>query len=112
MQKQSLMQADLEAVKPDDFSSATTDEVMPGVSVVLALPEGEKTYHVLGEWDNETELGILSSKAQLAVNMLGKKPGDEIALPGETAKTAKISRIEPLPASIREWMKLPEGATI
>ena len=112
MQKQSLMQADLEAVKPDDFSSATTDEVMPGVTVVLALPEGEKTYHVLGEWDNETELGILSSKAQLAVNMLGKKPGDEVALPGEAARTAKILRIEPLPASIREWMKLPEGAAI
>ena len=55
MQKQTLMQADLESVKPGDFSDATTDEVMPGVTVVIATPEGDKTYTVLGEWDNDLE---------------------------------------------------------
>ena len=73
MQKQTLMQADLESVKPGDFSDATTDEVMPGVTVVIATPEGDKTYTVLGEWDNDLEKGIISSKTRLAENMLGKK---------------------------------------
>lgn len=114
MQKQTLMQADLEAVKPADFADATTDEVMPGVTVTVAAPDGERTYHVLGEWDNDTELGILSSKAKLAANMLGKKVGDEFELPGvETAdRFAKITAISPLPAEIREWMKLPAGMQI
>ena len=82
LQKQTLMQADLEAVKPGDFSDATTDEVMPGVMTVIDTPDGEKTYAVLGEWDNDVEKGILSSKAQLAQNMLGKKVGDQFELPG------------------------------
>lgn len=114
MQKQSLMQADLEAVKPWDFSDATTQEVMPGVTVVIAAPDGERTYHVLGEWDNDTELGILSSKAKLAENMLGKKPGDQFELPGSegAAVFATIVRIEPLGEVAREWIKLPSGMQI
>jgi transcription elongation GreA/GreB family factor len=114
MQKQSLMQADLEAVKPWDFSDATTDEVMPGVTVVINTPDGERTYHVLGEWDNDTEMGVLSSKAKLAENMLGKKPGDQFELPGFDGATvfASVVRIEPLSDAIREWIKLPSGMQI
>ncbi len=68
---------------------------------------------MLGEWDNDTALGILSSKAQLAVNMLGRKAGDEFEMPGDGAgKQGRIVSIEPLPAEIREWMKLPAGMQI
>ena len=114
MQKQSLMQADLEAVKPWDFSDATTDEVMPGVTVVINTPDGERTYHILGEWDNDTEMGVLSSKAKLAENMLGKKPGDQFELPGYEGATvfASVVRIEPLSDALREWIKLPSGMQI
>ena len=114
MQKQTLMQADLEAVKPSDFKNATTDEVMPGVSVVVETAEGEKTYSILGEWDNDVEKGILSMKARLAVNMLGKKAGDQFEIPGAEGQVAfgKIKSIGELSAEIREWMKLPEGMQI
>lgn len=112
LQKQSLMQADLEAVKPDDFASVPSDEVAPGVSVAIETPDGEKTYHILGEWDNDPELGILSSKAQLAANMLGLRPGDTFDLPGAdgAAAKAKVLRISPLPETVREWMKAPADA--
>ena len=114
MQKQTLMQQDLEAVKPGDFADASVEAVMPGVTVVIAAPDGERTYHVLGEWDNDTELGVLSSKARLAQNMLGKKTGDEFEMPGVegAAQFARIVQIKPLPAEIREWMKLPAGMQI
>ena len=114
MQKQTLMQQDLETVKPDDFADASVEEVMPGVTVVISTAEGERTYHVLGEWDNDTELGVLSSKARLAQNMLGKKTGDEFELPGVEGATqfARIVQIKPLPAEIRDWMKLPDGMQI
>ena len=87
---------------------------MPGVTVVIAAPDGERTYHVLGEWDNETSLGILSSKARLAQNMLGKKTGEEFEMPGVegSAQFARIVQIKPLPAEIRDWMKLPDGMQI
>ena len=114
MQKQTLMQKDLEDVKPVDFADAPSDEVAPGVGVVVSAQDGERTYWVLGEWDNDIEKRILSSKAQLAVNMLGKKPGDKFDLPSAdgTSSTGTIKEIIPLPDEIREWMALPAGMQI
>ena len=114
MQKQTLMQADLEAVKPGDFADATTDEVMPGVTVVVTAKDGEKTWTVLGEWDNDLEKGILSSKTRVAQNMMGKKVGEDFELPDEDGNLsfATVKEIRPLSAEIREWMKLPAGVQI
>ena len=115
MQKQSVMQAELEAVKPDDFADASVEEVMPGVTVVVMTAEGEREYTILGEWDNDLEQGIISSKTRLAENMMAKKAGDEFELPGaagDQLKFGKIVQIKPLSAAIREWMKLPEGMQI
>ena len=114
MQKQSVMQNDLEAVKPGDFSDATTDEVMPGVTVVIATKDGEKTWTVLGEWDNDLPMGIISSKTRVAQNMLGKKVGDSFELPDAEGgiSFAEIREIRPIGDEIREWMKLPPGVEI
>lgn len=114
MQKQTLMQADLEAVKPGDFADATTDEVMPGVTVVVASKDGEKTWTILGEWDNDLDKGILSSKTRVAQNLLGKKVGDDFELPDADGNIsfATVKEIKPLSDEIREWMKLPAGIQI
>jgi len=111
MQKQTLMQADLEAVKPGDFADASTEFASPGTTVRIETPDGEKTYHILGEWDNDLALGILSSRTKLAQNMLGKKPGEEFELPGADGAPlrGRIAAVEPLPAAIKEWMELPAG---
>ena len=114
MQKQSLMQADLEAVKPGDFADATTDEVMPGVTVVADTKDGEKTWTILGEWDNDLEKSILSSKTRVAQNLMGKKVGDGFELPDAEGNLtfATVKAILPLNDEIREWMKLPPGVQI
>ncbi len=114
MQKQTLMQADLEAVKPTDFADATTDEVMPGVTVVVSGALGEKTWTILGEWDNDLDRGILSSKTRVAQGMLGKKVGDNFELPDAEGNLtfATVKEIRPLSDEIREWMKLPPGVQI
>ena len=114
MQKQTLMQADLEAVKPGDFADATTDEVMPGVTVVATTKDGEKSWTILGEWDNDLERGILSSKTRVAMNLLGKKVGDSFELPDADGNVtfATVKEIRELTPEIREWMKLPEGIQI
>ena len=114
MQKQTVMQAELEAVKPGDFADATTDEVMPGVTVVVTMKDGEKTWTILGEWDNDLEKGILSSKTRVAQNLLGKKAGDNFELPDAEGNLtfATVKEIKPLSDDIREWMKLPAGVQI
>ena len=114
MQKQTKMQSELEAVKPGDFADATTDEVMPGVTVVCQTADGEKTWSILGEWDNELEKGIISSMTRVAQNLLGKKPGDSFELPDADGNVsfATVKEIKPLSDEIREWMKLPVGMQI
>ena len=114
MQKQAVMQADLEAVKPSEFADATFDEVMPGVMVVVSTAAGERTFAILGEWDNDPERGILSSNTKVAANMMGKKPGEKFMLPAAdgTEAEAVISAVKPLSDDIREWMKVPEGMSI
>ena len=114
MQKQTLMQADLEAVKPGDFADATTDEVMPGVSVVCTSDAGEKTWTILGEWDNDLEKGVISSKTRVAQNLMGKKVGDAFELPDADGNIgfATVKAILPLSDEIREWMQVPPGMQI
>ena len=112
LQRQSTMLAELEQVRTSMFSDATTDEVMPGVTVVVAAKDGEKTYTVLGEWDNDLELGIISQRTQVAKNMLGKRVGETFDLPDGDGSltTAEIREIRLPGAEILDWMKLPEGA--
>ena len=87
---------------------------MPGVTVVCQTPAGEKTWHILGEWDNDIALGILSSKTRVAQNLLGKKVGDDFELPDADGNLtfATVKEIKPLSDDIREWMKLPAGVQI
>ncbi len=114
MQKQSLMQADLEAVKPGEFADATLDEVMPGVTVVVETKDGEKVWSILGEWDNDLEMGIISSKTRVAMNLMGKKVGDSFELPDVDGGVsfASVKEIKALSDDIIQWMKVPEGLAI
>ena len=114
MQKQTLMQADLDSVKAGDFADATTDEVMPGVTVVFDANGSEKSWTILGEWDNDLEKGIISSKTRVAQNLLGKKVGESFELPGEDGRVdfATIKEIRPLDDEIRAWMQVPAGLQI
>ena len=59
-------------------------------------------------------MGILSSKARVAQNMLGKRPGDTFELPDAEGGVsfATIREIKALPDEVREWMKLPSGMEI
>ena len=87
---------------------------MPGVTVVATTKSGEKTWTILGEWDNDIEKGVLSSKTRVAQNLMGKKVGDDFELPDENGNLsfATVKEIRPLSDEIREWMKLPAGIQI
>ena len=114
MQKQTVMQGELESVKPGDFADATTDEVMPGVTVVCDSGSGEKTWTILGEWDNDLERGVISSKTRVAQNLMGKKVGDTFELPDADGNVgfATVKEIRALTDDIRAWMQVPAGMQI
>ena len=115
MQKQTLMQEEIESVKPTDFADVAADKVRPGTTVTITTADGaDKTYTVLGEWDNDLERGIIANKTRLAQNMLGKKPGDAFDLPDAegNVSTATIKAIAPLSDELRAWVQVPAGLSL
>ena len=107
LQKQSIMQKELDEVKPTLFENVIADEVRPGTVAVVSADGVEKTYVVLGEWDNEPTLNVISSKTKLAANLLGRKAGDavELADADGNAVAATVVRVEPLTDELRAWIK-------
>ena len=115
MQKQTLMQEEIEAVKPTDFANVATDLVRPGTTVTITTADGtDKTYTVLGEWDNDLDRGIIANKTRLAQNMLGKKPGDTFELPDAegNVSVATIKSIVPMSDDLRAWVQVPAGLSL
>ena len=115
LQKQTVMQEELNVVKAVDFADVVSDAVCPGTTVRISTADGrELAYTVLGEWDNDIERGIIANKTKLAQNMLGKKAGETFDLPDADGNvtTATIIAVEPLSDDLREWVKVPAGMSI
>ena len=115
LQKQTLMQDELNSVKAVDFADVAADEIRPGVTITVRTASAEeRVYTILGEWDNDLSLGIISNKTRLAQNLMGKKPGDTFELPEAdgSVSTATVVAIVPLSSALREWIKVPAGLSI
>ena len=72
-----------------------------------AVDGAERTYVILGEWDNEPSLNVISSKTKLAANMLGRKAGDavELADADGNAIAATVVRVDSLTDELKAWIK-------
>ncbi|MDZ8120129.1 GreA/GreB family elongation factor [Pontiella agarivorans] len=94
---------DLEKVKPTDFADAQTDVVGAGVGVELSYAEtgAVETYYILGVWDQDEALNIISSETRLAKALAGHAEGDTVEIP---AGECTIKSINELPDSIRSWI--------
>jgi transcription elongation GreA/GreB family factor len=107
LQKQSELQLELQQVKGTDFANFASDRAGPGTTVRLTMADGTKaTYTILGEWDRDENLNIISNKSRLAMCLGGKKPGETVMVPsasGETAAT--LETIEPPDETIRAWIR-------
>ena len=98
---------DLHAVKGTDFRDVPADRVRPGTTVVVANSKGEgHRITILGEWDSDEKLGIVSSESPVAKSMAGHKKGDEVVIPAETGEERyRIIEILPLSEEIRKWIE-------
>ena len=94
---------DLERVKPTDFSDVSTDSVSIGCGVELLYEGGNsEIFYILGVWDQDEALSIISSETRLAKALLGHTAGDKVEIPvGE----CEIRAILPLSEEIRTWIK-------
>ena len=106
LQRQSELQAELKQVKGTDFSNVPHDKAGPGTTVTLRMEDGEvRTYTILGEWDRDEALDIISSRTRMALALEGKRPGEAAMIPvlgGEAAAT--VESVGPLSEAVRNWM--------
>ena len=93
---------DLEIVKPTDFTDISTDKINIGTGVALELEDNSKiTYFILGVWDQDDDLKIISSETKLAKLLLGLSIGDNVNLPDGKAIVRDIIS---LTNEIKEWI--------
>jgi transcription elongation GreA/GreB family factor len=113
LQHQAEMQIELKQVKGADFANVPFDKAGPGTTVALRMTDGSlRTYTILGEWDRDEQLNIVSCKTRMALCLDGKTVGESVMLPGATGEEpALIEAIRPLDETILKWIKTLPGET-
>ena len=109
MARQGELERELAQMRGSAFENANLDVVGAGTTVTYAAGDGRlRSFTVLGEWDSDESLAIISNRSRLAEALEGLKVGEVASVPsadGEEAAT--ITSIEPLSAEIREWIGKP-----
>lgn len=95
----------LDTVQHNDFSNMQSEVVDVATHVQIKYANGEEAaYNILGEWDNEEELNIISSGTQLAKALLGKRAGETAAVPSAEGETqAEVMAVAALSPEILAW---------
>ncbi|MCF7838610.1 MAG: GreA/GreB family elongation factor [Candidatus Marinimicrobia bacterium] len=107
MRRQAELEQMLGRVRVMEFSAAAPVTVVPGCQVRLLYPSGaRRTYCILGIWDSEDALGIISCDSLLARALLGKGAGETVSAPDEEGDgmcAVLIEAIDVLPPAVQAW---------
>lgn len=107
MHRSAELDLDLKMVHGTDFASCTTEVAGMGTTVVLEMVSGQQqTFSILGEWDQDTDMGIISCSSKLGKVLAGHHSGDELEIPGDQAsEKCRIIDVRALSADILAWAK-------
>ncbi|MFC1462542.1 hypothetical protein ACFLQU_02945 [Verrucomicrobiota bacterium] len=107
LRRQSEMERDLQDVRGTDFAGAPMNTAGQGTIVTVESSSGvSRQYCVLGEWDQDDDLGIVSSSSRVAQLLEGHRGGDTIPLPGAGAEDEQctITGISGLSDEVKQWI--------
>lgn len=111
MRRQAELQQMLAKVVPTEFDNMPNDKVGPGTGVVIEYADGRtEMYYILGVWDRDETLGIISCESKLALALEGNGPGDAVQVPTEHGVvTGKVRDVTSLPDTVMAWIRdVPE----
>lgn len=112
MRRQAELQQMLAKVVPTDFASMPSDKVGPGTGVSLQYADGrQESYFILGVWDRDEALHIISCDSKLAQALEGSAPGAEVTVPTEDGQAiCRVTSVTGLSPAVQEWLKaVPEA---
>ncbi len=112
MRRQAEIEQQLRSVQPSDFAGFPAAVAGLATRIALALDGGrEERYCILGVWDRDEALGIISSDSRLAQAVEGRRAGETLEVPGEDGpRSAVLRSVEPLPADVLAWAKATHHA--
>jgi transcription elongation GreA/GreB family factor len=111
MQRQLEFETDLREVQGSDLKPATTDRVGVGTCVTVKWDGGgEERFNVLGEWDREEHLSIISNRSQMGQTMEGLAVGACFQIGTDVPRRGTIVAVGPLPEDVQKWIKGEQGA--
>ncbi len=88
------LEADIKNVRPLDLTKLSTDEARIGSVVVLA--DGDpKSITILGPWESQPEVGIISYQSELGQALVGKSVGDRVVIGDEEREVVAIEAYSP-----------------
>jgi transcription elongation GreA/GreB family factor len=104
--RQAELQQMLLRVRPTDFRGLPADQAGPGTGVRLRYPDGrEEQYFILGEWDRDERLHIISSTTRLAEALAGHRTGEDVVVPTETGETTcRLVEVTGLTEEVQSWI--------
>ena len=104
--RQAELEQMLHAVRPSDFHDLPTDRAGLGTRVVLQYPDGrQEAFVILGEWDRDERLGIISCNTGMARAVEGHRTGDTLRVPSEQGeRSCVLAEVTGLPDTVRAWM--------
>lgn len=107
LRRQAEFEKQLSEVQGTDFDDMAADTAGPATTVTLAFDDGRReTYSILGEWDRDEALRIISSNSQMAKALEGRASGEAVTVPGENGPEHGIlADVQPLSAEVRQWMR-------
>ena len=106
LQAEELQKA-LDEVKPTDFKDFPHDIVGIATGVEIVYADGNReTYYILGEWDQDETLHIISSQTGMANALAGAKTGDRVKVPTASGEAVEVevAAVNPLSEEIRNWL--------
>lgn len=106
--RQEEMENDVKYVKGHDFDGTSIEHAGMGTMVTIKRPDGrEECFCVLGEWDRDEELNIISNLSRLAQLLEGHVVGDKVDLPsgeGDREESCEILAISALDDAVNAWL--------
>jgi len=106
--RQQELESALKTVQGSGFETVMTDRAGLGTTVTVRWEDGrEERFCILGEWDRDEALNIISSESQLAKALEGLSTGDayRVITDGRNTSGGIVLKIEPMSDAIREWTR-------
>lgn len=107
MRRSAELEQDLNTVHGTDFAGCPTAVAGMGTSVTIEMKDGSRQqFHILGEWDQDTESGIISCSSRMGKMLSGHAAGEQIEVPADQGDVpCTIISVSALPENIIMWTK-------